>query len=77
MQNKIAYAVVRNQAGQFIEPTLDSTTAATSALADQMPDDMGQLLVNAPGDTSYPIAGYTFLLIYQDMPDCSQGAETG
>jgi phosphate transport system substrate-binding protein len=72
VQNKIAYAVVQNQAGQFVEPTLDSTTAATGALADQMPDDMGQLLVNAPGDTSYPIAGYTFLLIYQDMPDCTK-----
>jgi len=71
-QNKIPYAVIQNQAGQYITPTLESTTAASNAFAAQMPDDMGQLLVNAPGDASYPIAGYTFLLLYQDMPDCTK-----
>jgi phosphate transport system substrate-binding protein len=71
-QNEIPYAFVQNQAGKFIEPSLDSTTAASNAFVTEMPEDMGQLLVNAPGDDSYPIAGYTFLLIYQDMPDCAQ-----
>jgi phosphate transport system substrate-binding protein len=71
-QNKIPYASVQNQAGKFIEPSLDSTTAASNAFVAEMREDMGQLLVNAPGDDSYPIAGYTFLLIYQDMPDCTQ-----
>jgi phosphate transport system substrate-binding protein len=71
-QNEIPYAFVQNQAGKFIEPSLDSTTAASNAFVAGMPEDMGQLLVNAPGDDSYPIAGYTFLLIYQDMPDCAK-----
>jgi phosphate transport system substrate-binding protein len=71
-QNKISYAFIQNQAGKFIEPSLDSTTAASNAFVAEMPEDMGQLLVNAPGDDSYPIAGYTFLLIYQDMPDCTK-----
>jgi phosphate transport system substrate-binding protein len=71
-QNKIPYAFVQNQAGKFIEPSLASITAASNAFSAEMPEDMGQLLVNAPGDDSYPIAGYTFLLIYQDMPDCAK-----
>jgi phosphate transport system substrate-binding protein len=71
-QNKIPYAFVQNQAGKFIEPSLASITAASNAFGAEMPEDMGQLLVNAPGDDSYPIAGYTFLLIYQDMPDCAK-----
>jgi phosphate transport system substrate-binding protein len=71
-QSKLAYAFVQNQAGQFVEPTLASITAASQAFGDQMPPDLGQLLVNAPGDASYPIAGYTFLLLYQDMPDCAK-----
>jgi phosphate transport system substrate-binding protein len=71
-QSKLSFAFVQNQAGQFVKPTLDSITAASTALGDQMPPDLGQLLVNAPGDASYPIAGYTFLLIYQDMPDCAK-----
>lgn len=72
MQNNIPYANVQNQAGKFVEPTLDSITAASNAFGDEMPEDMGQLLVNAPGDDSYPIAGYTFLLIYKDMSDCAK-----
>lgn len=71
-QNQIPYAFVQNRAGNFIEPTLESITAASDAFGAEMPEDMGQLLVNAPGDDSYPIAGYTFLLIYQDMPDCAK-----
>jgi len=33
------------------------------------------VLANAPGATSYPIAGYTFLLVYQDMADCDKASE--
>ena len=70
VQNGLAYAFLQNRAGTFVEPTLESITAASDAYSDQMPEDMGQLLVNAPGEASYPIAGYTFILLYQDMPDC-------
>lgn len=72
VQNKIPYATVQNQAGKFVEPSLDSITAASDAFGSEMPAGMGQLLVNAPGDKSYAIAGYTFLLIYKDMPDCTK-----
>jgi len=72
VQNKIPYAFVQNRVGKFIEPNLESTTAASNAFGAEMPEDLGQLLVNAPGDDSYPIAGYTFLLIYQDMSDCTK-----
>ncbi|RMF34092.1 MAG: phosphate ABC transporter substrate-binding protein PstS [Chloroflexi bacterium] len=72
VQNGLAYAFLQNRAGAFVEPTLESITAASDAYADQMPEDMAQLLVNAPGEASYPIAGYTFLLLYQDMPDCGK-----
>jgi len=71
-QNKMAYASVQNSAGAFVAPTLASITAASNAFGNEMPEDMGQLLVNAPGKESYPIAGYTFLLFYQDMADCAK-----
>ena len=71
-QNHIPYAFVQNREGNFVEPTLDSITAASDAYASEMPEDMGQLLVNAPGKDSYPIAGYTFLLLYKDMPNCQK-----
>ncbi len=74
-ENNLSYAYVRNQAGIFIEPNLSTTTAASNAAVADMPEDLGQLLVNAPGDDSYPIAGYTFLLVYQDMDDCAKARE--
>ncbi len=75
VQNGISYAFIQNREGDFIEPSLDSITAASDAYAADMPEDMGQLLVNAPGADSYPIAGYTFLLLYQDMDDCAKAGK--
>jgi len=74
-QNKLAYAYVENQSGNVIEPGLDSTTAASNEAIADMPEDLGQVLVNAPGADSYPIAGYTFLLVYEDTPDCDKARE--
>jgi len=74
-QNNLSYAYVANQEGAFIEPNVESTTAASNAAIADMPEDLGQVLANAPGATSYPIAGYTFLLVYQDMADCDKASE--
>jgi len=74
-QNNLSYAYVANQEGAFIEPNVESTTAASNAAIADMPEDLGQVLANAPGAASYPIAGYTFLLVYQDMADCDKASE--
>ncbi|NLT72748.1 MAG: phosphate ABC transporter substrate-binding protein PstS [Chloroflexi bacterium] len=74
-QNGLSYAHVANREGIFVEPSLASTTAASNAAIAEMPEDLGQVLVNAEGAESYPIAGYTFLLVYQDMPDCAKARE--
>ncbi len=75
LENELSYAYVVNSAGNLIMPTVESTTAASNAAVSQMPEDLGQLLVNAPGEDSYPIAGYTFLLVYEDMEDCDKARE--
>jgi phosphate transport system substrate-binding protein len=69
-QNNLSFGFVQNREGNFIEPTLESIVAASDSYAQEMPDDFGQLLTNAPGSDSYPVAGYTFILMYEDMPDC-------
>ncbi len=72
--NNLTYANVQNSAGSFVEPTIDSIVAAAAAFAGQMPDDMGQLIVNTSAKDGYPITGYTFLLLYKDMPDCAKAS---
>lgn len=66
LQNKLPFASIKNKAGKFIVPNIDSVTAAATGAMSQMPDDMRLSITNADGEESYPIASYTYLLIYQD-----------
>jgi phosphate transport system substrate-binding protein len=62
-QNKIPYADMKNAAGKFIPPAPDSVSAALATA--KIPDDFRFSMVNAPGDNAYPIAGPSWILIYQ------------
>ncbi len=71
VQNKMPYAEVKNAGGEFVKPTLESVTAAL-ATAD-IPDDFRFSMTNAPGKGAYPIAGATWLLVYQQQKDPAKG----
>jgi phosphate transport system substrate-binding protein len=71
VQNKMPYADVKNSAGNFIKPSLESVTAAL-ATAD-IPDDFRFSMTNAPGKDAYPIAGATWLLVYEQQKDATKG----
>jgi phosphate transport system substrate-binding protein len=73
VQNKLPYAFMKNQAGQFVEPTLESTTAAAAGSAANMPADLRVSIVNASGENSYPIVGYTYILVYKNQQDPAKG----
>jgi phosphate transport system substrate-binding protein len=70
-QNKISFADIKNSAGEFVSPTMESITAAMGTA--QIPDDFRFSITNAPGNGSYPIAGATWLLVYQDQRDAAKG----
>jgi len=71
--NKLPYGLVQNKAGRFIDPSLESTTAAAAGAASSMPDDLRVSIVNAPGENAYPIAGYTYILVYREQDDPAKG----
>ena len=71
VQNKMAYAEVKNAAGEFVKPSLESITAAL-ATAD-IPDDFRFSITNAPGKDAYPVCGATWLLVYQQQKDHERG----
>jgi phosphate transport system substrate-binding protein len=73
LANDFTFAAVKNAAGDFITPTLDSTSAAGDDL--DVPADLRYSAINAPGKTAYPIASSTFILVYQDM--CKAGMAEG
>ncbi len=70
VSNNLGVGAVKNAAGNFIVPTLDTIkNAATAATGNPSVADIqtGLHIVNASGDQSYPIATYTYLLLYKDM----------
>jgi phosphate transport system substrate-binding protein len=71
IQNKMPYADIKNSAGEFVKPTLDSVTAALATA--NIPDDFRFSMTNAPGKDAYPIAGATWLLVYQQQKDATKG----
>ena len=80
-QSGINYAYIQNADGDaFIEPTLDSLAAASAGLANSgLPaaheDWSSVTMVNAPGPDSYPIATFTYLLLYEDMEKVADSVE--
>lgn len=65
------FAKIQNQEGIFIEPSLESTSAAVGQAAAVLPagDDSweGVHVLDAPGPDSYPIASFTYLLLYKEL----------
>src|SRR6266513_102623 len=70
-QNKLPYADVKNAAGNYITPSLESVTEALSTA--KIPDDFRFSMVNAPGEKASPIAGTTWLLVYEQQKDAGKG----
>lgn len=61
---KIPMAKVMNSAGFFIEPTLESFTAAA---ADEIPADTRVMLTNSSNPSAYPITSFTWIILYRDL----------
>jgi phosphate transport system substrate-binding protein len=73
LQNKISYGSVQNSSGEFIRANNDAVTAAAAAAAAQMPEDFRVSITNPPGKDAYPIASFTWLLLYESPQDKEKG----
>jgi len=65
------FAFIQNKEGAFVEATLASTMAAVQTYVSLLPKGDGVWtnvsLVNAPGADSYPIASFSYLLLYKEL----------
>ena len=65
------HAEIQNQAGNFIQASINSTEAAVASAASSLPAGdqpwTNVTMVNAPGADSYPIASFSYLLLYKDL----------
>jgi phosphate transport system substrate-binding protein len=64
IQNKLPYAAVQNKSGKYIVPTLESTTLASNV---ELPANAEVSLTNTDNPKGYPIASFTWALIYKEQ----------
>jgi phosphate transport system substrate-binding protein len=76
LQNKMKYALVQNHAGKYVEPNTASFQAAAASADWAHATDFYLLMTDAPGDTAYPIAATTFILMYKQPKDEARSKET-
>jgi phosphate transport system substrate-binding protein len=69
LQNAIPYGAVKNRAGKALKATLESVTAAAAASAGSMPADFRVSITDPDAPDAYPIASYTWLLLYESPAD--------
>jgi phosphate transport system substrate-binding protein len=70
-QNKLPFADLKNAAGKFVTASPEAVSKAMATAT--IPDDFRFSMVNAPGDGSYPIAGASWVLIYQKQAKAENG----
>jgi phosphate transport system substrate-binding protein len=73
LQHKFTYASVKNKAGNFVAPSLESTSAAAEGIT--VPANLGIKISNPPGAEAYPIASQTFVIVNKDL--CKAGIPGG
>ena len=61
---KIPYAKIQNQRGELVEPTSASISAAASGT---LPPDTRASITNADAAGAYPIATFTWMIIYKEQ----------
>ena len=60
----IAYAKIQNSSGNYIEPSLESISAAAKG---DIPADTKVILTNSSASDAYPISGFTWLILYKEQ----------
>lgn len=76
MQNNISFGSIKNKAGYYIHPTIESVSDAAANAAKIVPKDLRFSITDAPGKTSYPISSATWLIVYVNQKDKTIGQET-
>ncbi len=66
--NHLLCGIVQNKDGKFVKASPDSVSAAGVGLASKMQGNMlAADIWNQPGEKVYPIASFTYLIVYKDL----------
>ena len=73
IQNKAVLNEVQNKSGAYVTPSAETTQSAMDDFGTELGDKLALSITDGPGENSFPIAGYTYLLLYMDQQDCAKG----
>jgi phosphate transport system substrate-binding protein len=68
----LAAASIENQTGAYVAPSIAGAQAAAAGV-ETIPADLRFYVVNAPGAQAYPIAGYSWVIVYRTASDGEKG----
>ncbi|QKC75358.1 phosphate ABC transporter substrate-binding protein PstS [Mesorhizobium erdmanii] len=74
-QNNLSYSKLVNAAGKVVEPSLESFGAAASNADFKTAKNFNVIITNEPGDTTWPIAASTWVLIHKAPNDAAATGE--
>ena len=66
-KNNLKVAALENQAGKFIAPTDESGTYTLAQV--ELPENLRAFITDPPGEQSYPIVTYTWMLLFKKYDD--------
>ena len=69
VKNGLAYGLVQNKAGRFVQPSTETFQAAASAAEWGKTTDFYRIMTDAPGENSYPITATSFILMPKQPKD--------
>ncbi|AYH42186.1 phosphate ABC transporter substrate-binding protein PstS [Azoarcus sp. DN11] len=76
LQNKMSYVGLKNRAGKFVEPSLETFQAAAASAEWNKAKDFYLVITDAPGADSWPIAASVFVIMYKQPKDAERSKAT-
>jgi phosphate transport system substrate-binding protein len=72
LQNKMTHTMMKNGAGRFVNPDMKSFQAAAANAEWEKAPGYYLVLIDQPGEESWPITGATFILLHKDQTDAAK-----
>jgi len=71
VQTGMKQAALKNRNGKFVKASVEGATAAAAQNTSVSPTNFS--ITDMPGDTTYPIAGFSWVMLYSSYSDASKG----
>lgn len=74
-QSKLSMVAIKNLSGQYVIPSPAGATSAADKALRNMPADYRAEIINQPGKDSYPISGFTWILVHKHQTNKTKSKE--